>query len=72
MIFHDYTQKNFFSKHKNKAEFKCLDDSEVLSRDFPDLLNLCSLNDLSGLNSLNGLNDLDSLFLSNKILILMV
>ena len=35
MIFHDPTQKNFFSKHKNKAEFKYLDDSEVLSSDFP-------------------------------------
>ena len=37
MIFHDYTPIFFFSKHKNKAEFKCLDDSEVLSSDFPDL-----------------------------------
>ena len=37
LIFHDYTQKLFFSKHKNKAEFKCLDDSEVLSSDFPGL-----------------------------------
>ena len=37
MIFHDYTQKLFFSKHKNKAEFKCLDDFEVLSSDFPGL-----------------------------------
>ena len=36
MIFHDYTQF-FFSKHKNKAEFKCLDESEVLSSDFPGL-----------------------------------
>jgi hypothetical protein len=34
MIFHDSTQKKNFSKHKNKAEFKCLDDSEVLSSDF--------------------------------------
>ena len=30
-------QKTFFSKHKNEAEFKCLDDSEVLSSDFPGL-----------------------------------
>ena len=37
MIFHDTTQKIFFSKHKNKAEFKCLDDSEVLSSDFSGL-----------------------------------
>ena len=37
MIFHDSTLKNVFSKHKNKAEFKCLDDSEVLSNDFPGL-----------------------------------
>ena len=27
----------FFSKHKNKAEFKCQNDSEVLSSDFPGL-----------------------------------
>ena len=26
-----------FPKHQNKAEFKNLDDSEVLSSDFPDL-----------------------------------
>ena len=37
MIFHDSTIKNVFSKHKTKAEFKCLDDSEVLSSDFPGL-----------------------------------
>ena len=37
MIFHDSTQKKIFSKHKNKAEFKCLDDFEVLSSDFPGL-----------------------------------
>jgi hypothetical protein len=27
----------FFSKHENKAEFKYLDDSKVLSNDFPGL-----------------------------------
>ena len=37
MIFHDATRKNFFSNHKNKAEFKCLDDSEVLTSDFSGL-----------------------------------
>ena len=37
MIFHDSAQKNFFSKHKNKAEFNCLDDSEVISSYFPGL-----------------------------------
>jgi hypothetical protein len=37
MIFNDYTPKLFFSKHNNKAEFKCLDDSEVLSSDFSGL-----------------------------------
>ena len=37
MIFYDSTPKNAFSKHKYKAEFKCLDDSEVLSNDFPGL-----------------------------------
>ena len=34
MIFYDSTPKNVFSNHKYKAEFKCLDDSEVLSNDF--------------------------------------
>ena len=37
MIFYDSTPKSFFSKHKYKAEFKCLDDSEVLSSGFPGL-----------------------------------
>ena len=37
MIFHDCTKNIFVSKHKNKAEFKCLDDSEVLSSAFPGL-----------------------------------
>ena len=35
MTFHDSSQNNFFSKHKNKAEFKYLDDSKVLSSGFP-------------------------------------
>ena len=30
MIFHDSTPKKLFSRHKNKAEFKCQYDSEVL------------------------------------------
>ena len=33
-IFYDSTRNKFFEKHKNKAEFKCLDYSEVLSSDF--------------------------------------
>jgi len=37
IIFHASTPKNYFSKHKNKAEFKCLDESEVLNSDFPGL-----------------------------------
>ena len=35
MIFRDSTQKVFFSKHPNKAEFNDMNDSEVLSSDFP-------------------------------------
>ena len=31
------TPKNVFSKHKNNAEIRCLDVSEVLSSDFPGL-----------------------------------
>ena len=30
-------KKTFSSKHNDKAEFKCLDDSEVLSSDFSGL-----------------------------------
>ena len=30
-------QKTFFQNIKNKAEYKCLDDSEVFSSDFPGL-----------------------------------
>ena len=35
MIFYQYLKKKVFSKHQNKVEFKNLDDSEVLSSDFP-------------------------------------
>ena len=37
MIFQGTTQKIFFSKNENKAKFKCLDDSEVLTSDFSGL-----------------------------------
>ena len=37
MIFHDSIKIYTFSKHQNKAEFKHLNDSEVLSSDFADL-----------------------------------
>ena len=40
MIFHDSTPPNFFSKYQNKAEFKNLDDTCVLSYDFPGLESL--------------------------------
>ena len=36
-IFYNSTKKDFFSKHKNKTEFKCLDDFAVLSSDFSGL-----------------------------------
>ena len=36
-IFCNSTKKNFFSKHTNRAEFNDMDDSEVLSSDFPGL-----------------------------------
>ena len=35
IIFHCSMQKKLFSKHEYKAEFKNLDDSEVLRSDFP-------------------------------------
>ena len=37
IIFHDSTKNFFFQNIKNKAEFKNLDDSEVLSSNFPGL-----------------------------------
>ena len=37
MIFNDSTKMFFFQNIKYKAEFKNLDDFEVLSSDFPDL-----------------------------------
>ena len=37
MIFHDSTPQNFLLKHKDKTEFKCLDEFEVLSSDFSEL-----------------------------------
>jgi hypothetical protein len=37
MIFHDSIKKRWFSKHQNKAKFKNLDDSRVISGDFPGL-----------------------------------
>ena len=37
MNFYDSTKTFLFSKHQSKAEFKNLDDTEVLSSDFPDL-----------------------------------
>jgi hypothetical protein len=37
MIFHDSTKKYLISKHQNKAEFRNLDDSAVISSDFPGL-----------------------------------
>ena len=62
----------FFSKRKSKAEFKCLDDSEVLSSDFPGLKTSATSMTSSGLNSLNGLNDLDSLISPKTLLTLLV
>jgi hypothetical protein len=37
IIFPDSAKTFFFSKYQNKAEFEILDDSEVLSSDFPGL-----------------------------------
>jgi hypothetical protein len=37
MIFHDSTKKKCFSKHQNKSKINNLDDSGVLSSDFPGL-----------------------------------
>ena len=37
IIFHDSTKIFCFLKHQSKAKFKNLDDTEVLSSDYPDL-----------------------------------
>ena len=37
LMFHDYNKKYLFSKHQNKAEFRNLNDSAFISRDFPGL-----------------------------------
>jgi hypothetical protein len=37
LIFHDSNKKYLFSKHQNKAEFMNLDDSAVISSNFPGL-----------------------------------
>jgi hypothetical protein len=43
MIFHDSTKITFVSKHQNKAEFKNLVKSEVLSSNFSGLRNSAAL-----------------------------
>ena len=52
----------FLSKHQNKAEFKNLHGSEVLSSDFPSL----KTSDLYSLTNLRGLNDLYGLISSKN------
>jgi hypothetical protein len=37
LIFHDSNKKYLFLKHQNKAEFRNLDDSAVISSNFPGL-----------------------------------
>jgi len=37
LIFHDSSKKYLFSKHQNKAEFRNLNDSTIISSDFPGL-----------------------------------
>jgi hypothetical protein len=37
LIFHDSNKKYLFSKHQNKAKFRNLDDSAVISSDFSGL-----------------------------------
>ena len=43
LIFHDSNKKYLFSKHQNKAEFRNLDDSAVISSDFPGLRTFAAL-----------------------------
>ena len=43
LIFHDSNKKYVFSKHQSKAEFRNLDDSAVISSDFPGLRTFAAL-----------------------------
>jgi hypothetical protein len=71
-IFHDPTKKLSFSKHQNKAEFKNLDDSEVLSSDFLDLrTSAASVTSTASTTSVASMTFTAS-FHQKKILILMV
>ena len=71
IIFHDFTQKKIFSKHKNKAEFKYLDDSEVLSSDFSGLkTSAASMTSVTSTASMASMTSTASFH--QKILILMV
>ena len=71
-IFHDSPPKNFFSKHKNKAEFKCLDDSEDLSSDFPGLkISAASMTSVASISSMASMTSIAS-FHKKNLLILMV
>jgi hypothetical protein len=64
MSFHDFVKIFSFQNTKESNitpqifEFKNLEDSEVLSSDFPGLRNLSSLIDLTDLCNLTGLNSL--------------
>ena len=64
--------KNNFSKNQNKAEFKNLDDSEVLSIDFPGLKTSAVSMTSTASATIHGLNDLYSLISSKKLLIVMI
>ena len=72
MIFHDSTKEKSFSKHQNKVEFKNLDDSEVLSSDFPGpRTSAASLTSSASAASLASTAS-KALFHKKKILVLMV
>ena len=65
-------KKIFFPKHQNKAEFKYLDDSEVLNSDFPDLrTSAASVTSAASTTSVASMTFTPH-SIKNKILILMV
>ena len=63
IIFHDSTKAFCFSKHQSKAKFKNLDETEVLSSEFPSLTT--SANWIISLNNLSGFNDSTASFQQN-------
>ena len=64
-----YPPKKIFSKHKNKAEFKYLDEFEVLSSDFPGLkTSAASMTSVASAASMASMTSTASFYIKNSFL----